>query len=51
MCNRMCKVNFYSCMLGEPETLLLLNLPSTTAACSCVYVIGSDLLPVLWPSV
>ena len=36
MCNWMCNVNFYSCMLGEPETLLLLNLPTTTAACSCV---------------
>ena len=51
MCNWMCKVNFYSCMLGEPETLLLLNLPTTTAVCSCVlmslsvtYCLSLDLL-------
>ena len=51
MCNWMCNVNFYSYMLGEPETLLLLNLPTTTVACSCVlmslsvtYCLSLDLL-------
>ena len=53
MCNWMCNVNFYSCMLGEPETLLLLNLPTTTAACSCVCMslCVTCALPVRWPSV